>query len=154
MQVKSQLTSTTLKKAIENLKSVKSVSPSIIGWVVGFETNVLLKTLYLNSWKSHVIQFLQVFRSKCKEDPELMKAQMEFFVKNLRNYIEFFSYPLSPAKHFTLYDYSSKFPSLQFQENDYETNVKKTLAQIYKKGFWNFLKEMETKFQEEQEKKK
>lgn len=153
MQVKSQLTSTTLKEAIKNLKLVKEVNSHIIGWIVGFEANDLLKTMYLNSWKSHVIQFLQIFRSKCKENPELLKAQMKFFIENIRNYAVPFSSPTYQQKDFILYDFSNKVPIFSFHESESEAEVKRVLSDIYTKGFQKVWTERNSKFQEEQKKK-
>ena len=153
MQVKSQLTSTTLKEAIKNLKLVKEINSHIIGWIVGFEAKDLLKTMYFNSWKSHVVQFLQIFSSKCKENPELLKSQMKFFVENLRNYaVPFFS-PTYPQKNFVLYDFSNEVPTFSFRDNENEREVKRVLSDIHARGFQTVWTERNLKFQEEQKKK-
>jgi hypothetical protein len=81
IQVKSTLTSSTLKNAIKNLKKVKELNKYIRCWIVGFKTKTLLKTLYLNSWRSKSVQYLHAFESNLPtENKLLLNKQMEFFI--------------------------------------------------------------------------
>lgn len=145
MQVKSMLTSKTLKESIQNLRVVKKLNQNILCWIFGFETNVLLYTLYLNAWKSGAVQFLHAFKSQCKtERNELIGSQMKFFVDLLRRYTE-------PGSGYTeaLVIYSGDYrrrttgwialhePRERYKYEDEVKRVKKTLRDIYQKGFWN-----------------
>ena len=85
IQIKSRITSSTLKSAIDNLKAVKKLDKNIRCWIVGYETALLFRTLYLNAWRSRSVQFLHVFRSDRKTENEtLLNRQMEYFLKAVR----------------------------------------------------------------------
>jgi hypothetical protein len=85
IQVKSTLTSSTLKNAIKNLKKVKELNKYIRCWIVGFKTKILLKTLYLNSWRSKSVQYLHAFESNLPtENKLLLNKQMELFIETVR----------------------------------------------------------------------
>jgi len=85
IQIKSTLTSSTLKSAIKNLKKIKDLNKNIRCWIVGFRTKTLLKTLYLNSWRSKSIQYLHTFESKLlTENRSWLNKQMEFFLETVR----------------------------------------------------------------------
>lgn len=141
VQVKSKLTWTTLGRAIQHLKAIHQVNNNIIKGIVGFEAYVLLKTLYYRSWKSHVVQFLNIFNSKCNENSELLKNQMRFFVENLRNYAFPIVEPSYPHEDFILSAFSRDVPELAFRENQDESEVKSILSDIYSKGFKTVLRE-------------
>jgi hypothetical protein len=145
MQVKSRLYSKTLKESISNLSAVKILNRNILGWVVGFETNTLLKTLYYNAWKSRTVQFVHVFESKCKTENEtLIESQMKFFVDLLRLYTQSGS---GSTEALVIYDgdYGGRrtgWIALHEPREGYEfekeaERVKNTLNNIYQKGFWN-----------------
>lgn len=86
IQIKSSITSSTLKDAIASLNAVKKLNKNIWCWIVGYKTTLLFKTLYLNAWRSRCVQFLHAFMSDKKtEDKALLNAQMEQFVKTIRH---------------------------------------------------------------------
>jgi hypothetical protein len=86
VQIKSSLTSSTLKDAIDSLKVVKKLNKNIWCWIVAYRTTLLFKTLYLNAWRSKSVQFLHAFLSNKKtENKTLLNAQMEQFVNTIRS---------------------------------------------------------------------
>ena len=100
IQIKSKITSSTLKRAIDNLKSVKKLNKFIWCWIVGYETDLLFKTLYLNAWRSRSVQFLHAFRSEKKtENESLLNKQMEYFVNAIRRCGEYKKYSYSKSLH-------------------------------------------------------
>jgi len=85
IQIKSRITSSTLKSAIDTLKAVKKLDKHIWCWIVGYETTLLFRTLYLHAWRSRSVQFLHAFQSDRKTENEpLLNRQMEYFVKAVR----------------------------------------------------------------------
>jgi len=142
MQVKSKLTSSSLKRAISNLETVKNLEPRILCWVVGFETDVYLKTLYLNAWKSKVVHFLiALTRSDDKED-ELMKYQMKFFRDLLRLYTKQKDESTMPPSYvlvrngLIIYGDEKRKTPIALLHNLPEQKIKKVLSDIDSKGFW------------------
>ena len=133
IQVKGMLTSSALRHATENLKAVKKLNRGIMCWIVGFETNVLLKTLYLNAWRSGAVQFLHIFQSRDRktENQELLMSQMRFFVDLLRHYTEI---GIMEAQGLTLYNDGEKRFALQ--QNADEQKIREVLSDIYRDGFW------------------
>jgi hypothetical protein len=100
IQIKSSITSSTLKSAIDNLKAVKKLNKNIWCWIVGYETTLLFRTLYLNAWRSRSVQFLHAFRSGRKiENKSLLNAQMEQFVKTIRHCGNYSQYSWSDSLH-------------------------------------------------------
>jgi hypothetical protein len=139
MQVKSTINSNAMKEAIANLEAIKRVSSNVIGWIFGFETTVMLRTLYLKAWKSHVVQFLQVLQSKCNENKELLDNQMRFFVDMIRHY----TLPFSPSgmDYFIIYDDpTGNVPGTHFIKNMAEETVKEQISHIYRDGFWSYFR--------------
>lgn len=138
MQVKNTLDSSAMKEAITNIEAVKRVKQGITGWVFGFQTTVMLRTLYLQAWKSRVIQFIQVLESKCKtENRELLSSQMRFFVEMVRHYTHRFS----PAgfQYLVIYEDPRGQGGVHFHPEKTEEDVKEQIARIYSLGFWNYM---------------
>ncbi len=136
MQIKSKLTSKTLKDAIDNLREAKKLNNQIMCWIVGFETNLLLRTLYLKAWRSKVIQFLQVFHSdRKKEAKSLLEDQMKFFVTSLRRCREFGMY--SYTNDLVIHQEDRGY-RLALGSDRQEIEILSLLSQIYSKGFSNF----------------
>jgi hypothetical protein len=133
IQVKSKLTSKTLKDAINNLRSVKTMSSQIMCGVVGFETDVLLKTLYFNAWKSKAVQFLCVFKSeRVKENRELLENQMKYFIEILRYYGKSSLYSNTPHLVISIDENTSEFIALK--DDDSEERVMSILSKIHSQG--------------------
>jgi hypothetical protein len=138
MQVKNTLDSSSMKDAITNIQAIKRVKRDIMGWIFGFETNVMLRTLYLQAWKSQVIQFIQILESKCKgENPQLLGSQMRFFVEMVRHYTHRFS-PVG-FQYLAIYDDPRGQGGVHFNQTMTEENVKDQIARIYSLGFWNYM---------------
>jgi len=134
IQVKSKLTSKTLMDAIQNLKSVKTINHQTMCGVVGFETDVLLKTLYFNAWKSKAVQFLHVFKSeRKKENRELLENQMRHFVEILRYYGELPLHGYTP--HLVISIDKNTHKTIMLEEHETEEHVKNILSEIHSKGF-------------------
>jgi len=134
IQVKSRLISSTLKDAIENLREVKKLNNQIMCWIVGFETKLLLKTMYLKAWRSGVVQYLQVFCSDRKnEDMSLLSNQMMFFIEAVIR-----------CRDFQKYGYTNDFVIHQkdrfriaLSHGNKEEEIAKKLSRIYSLGFQN-----------------
>jgi hypothetical protein len=143
MQVKSTIDSSAMKEAITNLEAAKRLNDPVIGWIFGFETTVMLRTLYLEAWKSHgIVQFLQVLQSKRKnESRDLLSNQMKFFVDMLRHYTSSSSFGLSRMDYFILYDDpTGQVLGVNFLKNMTEEAVKEKISRIYREGFWNYMR--------------
>ena len=136
IQVKTTLTSKTLMEAIENLKEVKRLNNQIMCWIVGFETKLLLKTLYLNAWRSKSVQFLHVFKSKDRitEKEWLLDKQMELFLLAIRQCGDYSQYGYT--NDFRIYKNRDSLIGLRSDAN--ETEVKSTLLDIYSNDYSNF----------------
>jgi hypothetical protein len=133
MQVKSTLDSSAMKDAIENMREVKKVRRDILGWVFGFKNNVMLRTLYLQAWKSHVIQFVQILETKCKtEDKVLLSNQMAFLGQMVRYYTS----SICPTGIDSFVVYDDQNHGVHFQQRMEEKKVKEGIARIYSLGFW------------------
>jgi len=133
MQVKSKLTSESLKDAVSNLKSIKTINHQIMCGVVGFETDVLLKTLYFNAWKSKAVQFLHVFKSeRVKENREFLENQMKHFIEILRYYGKL------PLLGFTsglvISIDENTHETIRLEEHETEERVRSILSKIHSKG--------------------
>ena len=133
MQVKSKLTSESLKDAVSNLKSIKTINHQIMCGVVGFETDVLLKTLYFNAWKSKAVQFLHVFKSeRVKENREFLENQMKHFIEILRYYGKL------PLLGFTsglvISIDENTHETIRLEEYETEERVRSILSKIHSKG--------------------
>lgn len=137
MQVKSTINSNTMKEAISNLQAAKRLNANIIGWIFGFETTLMLKTLYLEAWKSRVVQFLQVLQTKRKkESSDLLDNQMRFFVDMIRHYT-YASYNISGMDYLIIYDDPrGELPGTHFLQRMTEEEVKDQISHIYNVGFW------------------
>lgn len=135
MQVKSKLTSKTLQDSIKNLQSVKLLNPQIMCSIIGFETNVLLKTLYLNAWKSKAVQFLHVFKSDRKENRELLENQMKLFVELMRYYGKSGLYSYTPHLVLKIDEKTNK--KILLEKDESEERIKGILSEIYSKGIQN-----------------
>jgi hypothetical protein len=133
MQVKSKLTSKTLQDAIKNLKSVKLLNDQIMCAIIGFETDVLLKTLYLNAWKSKVVQFLSVFKSDRRENRKLLGKQLRLFVELIRYYGK--SGLHSYTRNLILK--IDEKGSIILENDKSEEEIKSILSEIYSKGIEN-----------------
>ena len=140
MQVKSTIDSNTMKEAITNIEAAKTLSSNIIGWIFGFETTVMLRTLYLEAWKSHVVQFLQVLQSKCKkESSELLSNQMKFFIDMIRHYTSPFC--ARGMNYFIIYDDpKGQVPGVHLHQGMTEEAAKERISHIYREGFWNYFR--------------
>jgi len=137
LQVKSRLTSRTLKSAINNLKQVKKLNNQIMCWIVGFETKMLFKTLYLEAWRSGSVQFLHVFNSEIKKENKLLlDSQMRFFVNAIRQCGNYPKYGYT--NDFVIYQEGSR--RLALKQGEDEENVKNILSELYSTGFWDFWK--------------
>jgi hypothetical protein len=144
MQVKSTLDSSTMKEAIANLEGVKTVNPYLIGWIFGFETSIMLRTLYLKAWKSHgVVQFLQVLNSNRKnENNTLLSSQMRFFVDMMRLYTSTLrGYSVSKIDYFIIYeDPKGDIFGVNLHKDMTEEAVKEKISRIYREGFWDYMR--------------
>ncbi len=137
LQVKSKLTSKTLKTAINNLKQVKKLNKQIMCWIVGFDTKMLFKTLYLEAWRSGAVQFLHVFNSETrKENKLLLDSQMRFFVNAIRRCGNYPKYGYT--KDLVIHQEGNRRFALNQGED--EQNVKNILSEIYSTGFWDLWK--------------
>lgn len=137
IQVKSKLTSTTLKLAINNLQKVKKLNHQIMCWIVGFETKLLFKTLYLNARRSGVVNFLHAFHSDMeREDKSLLDIQMESFVNFIRQCGDYSQYCYTGD--LMLYKKGKFDPALVLTEDDQKN--KTVLSEIYSKGLSYVLK--------------
>jgi len=133
IQVKGKLTSKTLKDAVHNLKSIKAINHQIMCGVVGFETDVLLKTLYFNAWKSKAVQFLHVFKSeRVKENKDLLENQMKHFIEILRYYGK--SPPYSYTPHLVISIDENTRAAIRLEEHETEERVMSILSKIHSKG--------------------
>jgi len=93
LEVKSTLDSKKLSDALNSLKEVKKLNKHIMCWIVGFKTEMLIRTLYRKAWQSGSVQFLQVFHSKmAREKKWLIDNQTKFFVNTIRQCGEFAKY--------------------------------------------------------------
>ena len=136
-QVKSTLTSDTLKKAIDNLQEVKKLNKNIMCWIVGFETKLLFRTLYLNARRSGAVQFLHVFHSEIKsESKSLLDSQMKSFVNFIRQCGDYTTYGY--VEDFVIYNEGNGKPSLLLDEDGQKN--KRILAEIYSTSLWDVLK--------------
>lgn len=143
IQVKSRLDSTTLKSAIENLRKVKNLNKQIMCWIIGFDTKLLIKTLYLQAWRSGVVQYLQVFCSNRKtEDKTLLSNQMMFFIEAVRR-----------CRDFSKYGYTSDLVihreerfRLALNNTDEEKAIVRKLSRVYSLGYENYWKEISEPF--------
>jgi hypothetical protein len=137
LQVKSKLTSRTLKSAINNLKQVKKLNDQIMCWIVGFETKMLFKTLYLEAWRSGAVQFLHVFNSEMKKEDKLLgDNQMRFFVNAISQCGNYPKYGYT--NDLVIYQEGSR--RLALTQGEDEQNVKNILSEIYSIGFWDLWK--------------
>lgn len=131
MEVKSTLKSKTLREAIDNLSSVKSLNHQIMCSILGFQTKIKLETLYFNTWKSGVVQFLLVLKytNKKKRIEEVLKDQIEWFVKNLRQYGDsrLFSY----SSHFIVRWEENPSNSILLELNENENKVREKLTKLF-----------------------
>ncbi|MGD8565814.1 MAG: hypothetical protein PVF96_05655 [Candidatus Bathyarchaeota archaeon] len=86
LEVKNTLDSNKLSQAINTLKEVKKLDNHIMCWIIGFETKMLIKTLYQKALDSKSVQFLHAFHSdmptECKQ---LIDNQMKFFMQTIHN---------------------------------------------------------------------
>ncbi len=138
VQVKSNLTSKTLGDAICNLRSVKALDNRTMGWVIGFSSSLLLKTLYLNAWKSkETIQFLNALETRTKtENPELLESQIVFIIELMR--FLFRDQGCAQIRNFTIHVGDNGSARL---ETDWdERRVRGILSDIYSLGFWSLYK--------------
>ena len=136
-QVKSTLTSDTLKKSIDNLQEVKKLNKNIMCWIVGFETKLLFRTLYLNAWRSGAVQFLHAFHSEIKrENKSLLNSQIKLFVDLIRQCGDYRTYGY--VKDFVIYNEGQGKPSLLLDED--EQKNKRILSEIYSTSLWDVLK--------------
>ena len=93
LEVKSTLNSNKISEAINNLKEVKKLNKNIMCWIVAFETQMLVKTLYRKALQSGTVQFLHVFKSRLsRESKPLIANQMKFFLKAVRQCREYGKY--------------------------------------------------------------
>ena len=135
-QVKSTLTSDTLKKAIDNLQEVKKLNKNIMCWIVGFETKLLFRTLYLNARRSGTVQFLQAFHSeKKRESKSLLNSQTKMFVDLIRQCGDYPKY--GHVNDFVIYKEGQGKPSLLLTED--EQKNKAILSEIYSTSLWDVL---------------
>ena len=128
IQIKSRITSSTLKSAIDNLKAVKKLNKNILCWIVGYETALLFRTLYLNAWRSRSVQFLHAFRSDRKtENKPLLNRQMEYFEKAIRRCGDYSQYSWSESLHVCQTD----IDSVVLQSDSDEKKIKSIISSIY-----------------------
>jgi len=131
LEVKSTLNSNKITEAINNLKEVKKLNKHIMCWIVGFETQMLIKTLYRKAWQSGSVQFLHVFQSELpRESRSLIENQMKFFVKTIRQCGEYTKY--SWTNDFVIYWDGKQRLALT---EDKEKN-EKILSQLSSADFW------------------
>jgi hypothetical protein len=136
VQVKSILTSNTLKKGVDNLREVKKLNKNIMCWIVGFETKLLFRTMYLNVWRSGAVQFLHAFQSdKKRESESLLNNQIKMFVDLIRQCGDYEKYGY--VKDFVIYKEGKGKPALLLTED--EQKNKAILSEIYSKGLWSAL---------------
>jgi hypothetical protein len=136
VQVKSTLTSDTLKEAIDNLREVKKINKNIMCWIVGFETKLLFQTMYLNAQRSGNVQFLHAFQSKKKrESKSLLDFQMRMFVDTIRQCGDYEK--LGYMKNFVIYKEERGRKTLLLTED--EKWNKAILSEIYSKDLWTAL---------------
>jgi hypothetical protein len=136
-QVKSTLTSQTLKLAIDNLQEVKRLNKNIMCWIVGFETKLLFRTLYLNARRSGAVRFLHAFYSERKrESKSLLDSQMKLFVDLIRQCGDYSTYGY--VKDFVIYREGKGKPALLLGED--EQKNKTILSEIYSKSLWDLSK--------------
>jgi hypothetical protein len=139
IQVKSKLTSRTLKDAIENLREVKKLNNQIMCWIVGFDTKLLLKTLYLTAWRSGVVQYLQIFCSDRKnEDKTLLSNQMMLFVEAVRRCRSFQKYGYT--NDFVIHQKDRFRIALSYRSK--EEKITQKLSRLYSLGFENYWREV------------
>lgn len=132
MQIKSVLTSSTLKSAVNNLKVVKELNKRIMCWIVGFETELLLKTLYLKAWRSRSVQFLHVFESHLKRESEsLLNSQMRFFQNAIRQCGDYSRYKFT--NDLLIYRESGDVIALGLDKNEQQIND--LLSKVHR-DFW------------------
>ena len=99
---------------------------------MAFETKMLIKTLYRKASESNYVQFLHVFQSEMKKENEaLLKNQMKFFIKAVRQCGKYGKY--SYTKDFVIDIKGSKILTLN---EDKEKNVK-ILSEIQSTEFWD-----------------
>ena len=135
LEVKSTLNSGKLSDAINNLKEVKKLNKHIMCWIVGFKTEMLLKTLYRKAWQSGSVQFLHAFESEMpQESKSLIENQMAFFVKMIRQCRIFNKY--SWTNDFVIYWHERRRLALTEDKKKSEA----ILSQIYSTDFWDLWK--------------
>ena len=99
---------------------------------MAFETKMLIKTLYRKASESNYVQFLHVFQSEMKKENEaLLKNQMKFFIKAVRQCGKYGKY--SYTKDFVIDRNESKIIALT---EDKEKN-EEILSQIQSEDFWD-----------------
>ena len=128
IQIKSKITSSTLNSAIDNLESAKKLNNNIWCWIVGYETALLFRTLYLNAWRSGSVQFLHAFRSEKKtENESLLNKQMEYFVNAIRKCGEYSQYSYSKSLHLCQTDNDR----IVLEDHKGEKEIKSCIKMIY-----------------------
>jgi hypothetical protein len=128
IQIKSRITSSTLKSAIDNLKAVKKLNKYIWCWIVGYETTLLFRTLYLHAWRSRSVQFLHAFQSSRKtENKQLLNRQMEYFVKAVRRCVDYNQYSWSDS----LLVCQTDRDSIVLEAHSDEKKIKSIISSIY-----------------------
>jgi hypothetical protein len=130
MEVKSTLKSSTLKEAIANLTSVKTLNHQIMCSILGFRTKIKLDTLYFNTWKSGLVQFLLVLKySNKKKIESVLKDQTKWFVKNLRQYGDSGLFSYSP--HFIVRLDENPANNVILEHNEDEKKVRERLSEMF-----------------------
>jgi hypothetical protein len=140
VQVKSTITSATLKRAIDNLREVKKINKNIMCWIVGFETKLLFRTMYLNARRSGAVQFLHAFHSEKKRESEsLLGFQMRMFVDFIRQCGDYPRY--CHVNDFVIYKEGKGKPALLLTEDEQKNEA--ILSEIYSKDLWDALNRRE-----------
>jgi hypothetical protein len=128
-----------MKEAINSLKQVKEINSHIICWIVGFETDLLMKTLYRKAWESGVVQYLHVFETnrKGKNESTPIEHQMKSFLNIIEQCGESGRY--SWKKDFVIHWNGELCEAL----NEDKAKSERTLFRIYSTDFWESLEKGE-----------